>query len=302
MQIVRTGLIIGLSFGIGTASRASVSEKFDNPKIDCEQYFLYQHTPVVKYDIPADHRDDYKHDNGADYWSEPAAHFKDYCEHLPNQPRELPGGPRRHIVGIWFQSNDGTFKFLWNTDDNKVDYRVPVRNEIAAEERRRVQHEQELKDIEMQNLRQQQIVEAQAKAQRDNIAAQEKNQEAAIAADAKARAEMEAFKKASEQARNDKERRFLNDENHLQEKKFGSKEPVQFIISPQMVAVNQFRYQNKVIAFRAQFSRMISADTALFGGPLNPLIVEGITPLFDQRTGKREDRFIRPNQDVFIAF
>ena len=270
---IRTIFASGL-FGLGLTVGAHASSKFDNQVVDCEQFFLFQRTPVLKYDIPKDHETDYTQDNGQEYWGAAADRLKAYCESLPNQPAASPLGPRRRIVGVWFQSRDDRFKLLWNTDEHRVDGRVNVVNvidDLAQQDRK---HKQQLADIALRAQRQQEVVDAENRAK----------------ADAAARASALLQQKAAQEV--DMKQAFFLD-RAAQMKRLGTQVDQSDFVSAEALRTNAFHYKKsgRPVVIETTFNRMLDDKTAFFGNDADPIFVTVPDP----------DHFLVSGQRFMIA-
>ena len=111
-------LLAGLS-ALAMASPAHAVDKFKVTSVDCEMFWLWKHTPVLHYDIIDERRPDYNVNPGADYFGQAASRTAEFCDRTSAKP-QTPLNPPRKIRGIWFQSNDGQFKILYDLDHGSV--------------------------------------------------------------------------------------------------------------------------------------------------------------------------------------
>ena len=252
------------------------ADKFGGAQVDCEQFFLWKHTPVLSYTIPAEHRADYETGPDAEYFRQTAQRTAAYCDRTSALPQQ-PLGPPRRIRGVWFQSNDGQFKVLFDLDRGAVDASAGVTNRIgdhhAAELRAQAQHETQLAEIRTRDARERELRAAREQAARDKATADLKaSQEQAAAA---------AARDAAFLARPD-----------LQLARLGARVTEANFTDMEAVRANRYHFRKLGLAVvRIRFNRMLTDKVALFGNELQPLFVH----LDDV------DRFTRSGETVLLA-
>ena len=259
-----------LTFAAG--DEALAADKFKVTSVDCEMFSLFRHTPVINYDIVEERAADYRVTPDAEYFRLPALRTADYCNRVSDKP-QAPLAPPRKIRGVWFQSNDGRFKALFDLDSGGLDRSAMVTNRIAeqyaADQRTAAQkagaerqHEAHLEEIRTREARAQEVKAAEDKAKQERIAAE-----------------------------NARERVFFARKD-LQVSRLGTEvAPPNFALVDD-VRTNPFHFRKLGLAVvRSQFNRMISANVALFGNELAPILVH-----IDD-----VDRFTKSGETVMLA-
>ena len=135
---------------------AHALDKFKVTSVDCEMFWLWKHTPVIHYDIVDERRADYNVNPDGEYFRAAAARTAEYCDRT-SAKAESPMNPPRKIRGVWFQSNDGRFKILFDLDRGGVDVSAGVTNLIgdryAVDQRAAAQHAAQLEEIATREAR-----------------------------------------------------------------------------------------------------------------------------------------------------
>ena len=258
------------------ASPAQAADKFKVTGVDCEMFFLWKHTPIIHYDIIDERRADYRTNPEADYFRQAAERTAEFCDRTSAKPQQ-PLGPPRRIRGIWFQSNDGQFKALFDIGTGSVDGSAGVINRIGdrwlADQQAAAQHEAQLEETRTRDARERELVAAREQAARDKTAADLK-----VAQD-KADAE------------NAREKLFF-DRKDLQLSRLGAEVvPANFTLV-QDVRTNPFHFRKLGMAVvRTQFNKMVTDKIALFGNELAPIFVHT----------EDVDRFTRSGETVMLA-
>ena len=251
------------AFGAGPAH---ATDKFKVTTVDCEQFWQWKHTPVIHYDIVPERRTDYETNPPGEYFAQAAVRTADYCDRTSVAPSSIYNPPRK-IRGIWFQSNDGMFKVLYDLDHLGIEASVAVVNTIgerhAAAVRTAAEHQAQLDEINSREARAREVKEAEEKAARDKLAAE-----------------------------NAREAAFFGSRD-LQATRLGAPVTAANITNLDAVRVNPFHFQKLgVTVVRTQFNRMVNEKVALFGNELAPVFVH-ITDV---------DRFTRSGETVLLAF
>ncbi len=292
-----------------TAGTAQAADKFKVTSVDCEMFWLWKHTPVLHYDISDERKGDYDVNPDASYFRQAAERTAEYCDRTSARPQQ-PLGPPRRIRGVWFQSNDGQFKVLFDLDAGGVDTSAGIVNGIGDRHLAQVQaearHAAQLEEIRTRDARERELQAAREKAASDKTAADAKaaqDQTAAVAAREKLffdRPDLQlarlgtAVKAAQDQAAAVAAReKLFFDRPDLQLARLGTAVTAANFTSVANVRTNPFHFQKLGLAVVwAQFNRMLTADTALFGNELAPLVL---------RIGD-VDRFTRSGETVMLAF
>ena len=265
-----------LAAACALAAGPARADKFGGAQVDCEQFFLWKHTPVLSYAIPAEHRADYETGPDAEYFRQAAQRTAAFCDRTSALPQQ-PLGPPRRIRGVWFQSDDGQFKVLFDLDRSAVDASAGVVNQIgdrhAAQLRDEARHEAQLAEIRTRDARERELRAAREQATRDKAAADLKTAEVQAAA--------AAARDAAFLARPD-----------LQLARLGTKVTEAHFTTMEAVRANPFHFRRLGLAVvRIRFNRMLTDSVALFGNELAPLFVH----LDDV------DRFTRSGETVLLA-
>ena len=267
---------LAIAAAFSAAGAAQAADRFKVTSVDCEQFFLWRHTPVIHYDIVDERKGDYETDMGPDYFRQAASRTVEFCDRTSFKPETPLAAPRR-IRGIWFQSNDGQFKILFDVDRGAVDASAGVTNRIgdryAARRQADARHEAQLEEIRTREARAQEVRAAEAKAAQDKAAAEAKAAQDKVAAE------------------NAREQLFF-DRMDLQVSRLGTQvSPADFALVAD-VRTNPFHFRKLGLAVvRTQFSRMVTDKVALFGNEFAPVFVH----IADV------DRFTRSGETVMLA-
>ena len=265
------------------AGPAHAADKFKVTNVECELFWLWKHTPVLHYDIVDERKADYDANPADEYFRQAAARTAEYCDRTSARP-QTPLNPPRKIRGIWFQSNDGAFKILYDLDHDAVDASAGVVNTIgdryAAGKRAEAQHQAELEAIRTRETRAEEVrlAELEATARREAQAREIKAAEAKAARD----------KVVAEVAR---ESVFFGSRD-LQLARLGAAATAANFATIDNVRTNPFHYKKLGVAVvRTQFNRMVTDKLALFGNELAPILVHI----------EDVDRFTRSGETVMLA-
>lgn len=244
---------------------AKAADKFKVTNVECEMSWLWKHTPVIHYDIVDERRSDYESNPASEYFRSAAARTAEFCDRTSPKP-ESPLAPPRKIRGIWFQSNDGTFKILFDLNRENIDLSVGILNRIgdkhAADQRAADQQTARLEEIRTREARAQQAKAAEARA------AQQK-------ADAENAREAQFFERSD-----------------LQIARLGTKVTRDNFAFVPDVRTNPFHFRKLGLAVvRTQFNKMVSDKLALFGNELAPIFVHI----------EDVDRFTHTGETVMLA-
>lgn len=249
-----------------TAPPAHAADKFKVTGVECEMSWQWKHTPVIHYDIIDERRGDYQTNPGADYFRGAAERTAEFCDRTSRRP-ETPLAPPRQIRGIWFQSNGGEFKILFDLDRTAVDMSVGIVNTIgdkfAADKQVAARQQAALEEIRTRDARASEVEAAKEKAAQD--------------------------KRAAEAAR---ESAFFGSKG-VQLSRLGTEVvPANFAFIAD-VRNNPFHFRKLGLAVvRTQFNKMVTDKLALFGNEFAPIFLH-----IDD-----VDRFTRSGETVMLAF
>ena len=255
-------LVAAWAFGSGAAHAA---DKFKVTNVDCEQFYLWKHTPVMHYDIVPERRVDYETNPPGEYFAQAAVRTAEYCDRTSVRPASIYAAPRK-IRGVWFQSNDGMFKALYDLDHLGLDASVAMVNTIgerhAAAVRTAAEHQAQLDEINSREARAREVKEAEEKAARDKQAAEAARQAAFFGS------------------------------RDLQVARLGAAVTAANFTTLDAVRTNPFHFRRLGLAIvRTQFNRMVTDKIAMFGNEMAPVFVH-ITDV---------DRFTRSGETVMLA-
>ena len=268
LNLVRRVLAVqALAAGMSVAAAGSAlaTDKFKVTNVDCETSWLWKRTPVLHYDILDERRADYEGGPGLDYFGQAAARTAAFCERTSLRP-ESPMNPPRKVRGVWFQSNDGQFKALYDLDRGAVDLGAGVINQIgdrfAVRQKAAAEHAAQLEEVRTREARARELKAAEEKAAQDKVVAE-----------------------------NAREQLFFG-RRDLQVSRLGVEvAPTNFALV-QDVRTNPFHFRKLGVAVvRTQFNRMVTAKVALFGNDLAPILVHI----------EDVDRFTRSGETVMLA-
>lgn len=273
---LRAPLLATIAAGVLTLAAAGpvqAADKFKVTSAECEMFWLFRHTPVVNYDIVDERVADYRANPDAEYFRQAAQRTAEYCDRTSGKP-QAPLGPPRKIRGVWFQSNDGKFKALFDLDSDAIDFSAGVINRIAdqfaADQRAATQkaaaeqrHEAQLEEVRTREARAREVKEAEEKVKRERSAAESARQKAFF------------------------------DSRDLQVARLGTAVQMANFTFVTDVRTNPFHFKKLGFAVvRTQFNRMMSEKVAMFGNELAPIFVH----LEDV------DRFTKSGETVMLAF
>lgn len=255
-----------------TAGPAHAADKFKVTSVNCELFWLWKRTPTLYYDIVDERRSDYDTNPPPDYFREAAVRTAEFCNRTSAQPQQALGPPRK-IRGIWFQSNDGKFKVLYNLDDGSVDFSAGVTNQIGDRHAEELRAAAQLEQIRTREARDREVRAAEQKAEEDRVAdARKAEQDKAAAEDAHQKA--------------------FFDSRDLQVARLGAAVTKANFAAVQDVRTNQFHFRKLGVAVvRTEFNRMVSDSVALFGNEIAPVFVHI----------EDVDRFTRSGETVLLA-
>ena len=254
------------------AGPAHAADKFKVTSVNCELFWLWKRTPTLYYDIVDERRPDYDTNPAPDYFREAAVRTAEFCNRTSAQPQQ-PLGPPRKIRGIWFQSNDGQFKVLYNLDDGSLDFSAGLTNQIGDRHAEELRAAAQLEQIRTREARDREVRAAEQKAQEEKVAdARKAEQDKAAAED-------------------DRERAFF-DSRELQVARLGAAVTKANFAAVQDVRTNPFHFRKLGVAVvRTEFNRMVSDSVALFGNEIAPVFVRI----------EDVDRFTRSGETVLLA-
>ena len=287
--------VVAGSLALAVAGEARAADRFKVTSVDCETFWLFKRTPVLHYDIVDERTADYNANPGGEYFRQAASRTAEYCDRTSNKPKS-PLGPPRAIRGIWFQSNDGRFKALFDLDGNGVDVSAGVVNRVADEfaaDQRSTAHKA---SAEQQQAAQQAAAERQQAAQK---AATERQHQAQLDEVRTREARAREIKDAEDKIKRDR----MAAENarvmaffewrDLQVARIGTAVHQESFTNVDSVRTNPFHYRRLGMAVvRTTFNRMMSEKVAMFGSVLAPIFLHM----------EDVDRFTTSGETVMLAF
>ena len=276
------------------AGPAHAADKFKVTSVNCELFWLWKRTPTLYYDIVDERRPDYDTNPAPDYFREAAVRTAEFCNRTSAQPQQALGPPRK-IRGIWFHSNDGQFKILYNLDDGSLDTSAGVTNRIGDQHAEELRAAAQLEQIRTREARDREVRAAEQKAEQDRVAAINTAEENRVVAAKKAQEDRVADARKAEQdkaAAEDAREKAFFDSRDLQVARLGAAVTKANFAAVQDVRTNPFHFRKLGVAVvRTEFNRMVSDSVALFGNEIAPVFVHI----------EDVDRFTRSGETVLLA-
>ena len=254
-------MLVGACAIVAATGAAQAADKFKVTSVSCEMYWYSQHMPVLAYDIVDERRTDYNTNPPADYFRQAAQRTQEYCDRTSNKPSSVFGLPRQ-IKGVWFQSNDGSFKVLYRLDTDVIDSSAGIVNRIGEQYAAAEHHRMQLEEVRTRDARASELKAAEAKAAQDRL-----------------------------ETENARVRSFFNRKD-LQLSRLGSEVTPANFTGVDAIRTNPYHFRKLGLAVvHVQFNRMLNEKLALFGNELKPLLVH-----IDD-----VDRFTKSGETVMLA-